>query len=84
MFLNTYCYVNFFIFNRFTVEVADFNFGETQSVDMEHKTFQRRLIDSIRDAIPNRRQFSRSSSDSGSPEPAINGNDSTLRYNTMT
>lgn len=34
-----------------TVEVADFNFGDTQSVDMEYKTFRQRLFDSIRDVI---------------------------------
>lgn len=34
-----------------TVEVADFNFGDTQSVDMEYKTFRQRLYDSIRDVI---------------------------------
>lgn len=36
---------------RFIVEVADFNFGETQSLDMEYKTFQQRLVDSIRDVL---------------------------------
>lgn len=36
--------------NRFLVEVADFNFGETQSVDsMEYKSFIQRLLDSISD-----------------------------------
>jgi len=36
--------------NRFLVEVADFNFGETQSVDsMEYKSFLQRLLDSISD-----------------------------------
>ncbi|XP_069966604.1 uncharacterized protein [Bactrocera oleae] len=49
--------------NRFTVEVADFNFGETQSVDMEYKTFQQRLIDSIREVWPWQRRYSEFSSD---------------------
>nr|XP_014103523.2 uncharacterized protein LOC106627782 [Bactrocera oleae] len=49
--------------NRFTVEVADFNFGETQSVDMEYKTFQQRLIDSIREVWPRQRRYSEFSSD---------------------
>lgn len=68
----------------FNVEVADFNFGETQSVDMEYKTFHQRLIESIRDVLPTRRQFTRSNSDLG-PEPDSPGVgvDSNLRYNTM-
>lgn len=49
--------------NRFTVEVADFNFGETQSVDMEYKTFQQRLIDSIREVWPRQRRYSEFNSD---------------------
>jgi hypothetical protein len=33
---------------HFLVEVADFNFGDTQSIDdMEYKTFQKRLLDSV-------------------------------------
>lgn len=65
---------------RFTVEVADFNFGETQSVDMEYKTFQQRLVESIREALPARR----STSDLG-PESDNSGVgiDSNLRYNSM-
>lgn len=66
------------------MEVADFNFGETQSVDMEYKTFQQRLIESIRDALPSRRRFSNSSSDLGpEPESPGVGIDSSLRYNSM-
>lgn len=34
------------IFYRFTVEVADFNFGQTYS-DMDYKTFWGRLRDSV-------------------------------------
>lgn len=45
------------------MEVADFNFGETQSVDMEYKTFQQRLIDSIREVWPRQRRYSEFSSD---------------------
>lgn len=47
------------------MEVADFNFGDTQSVDMEYKTFQQRLIDSLRDAWPwpRWRRYSQSSTD---------------------
>lgn len=36
--------------NQFLIEVADFNFGETQSVDsLEYKSFVQRLLDSISD-----------------------------------
>lgn len=36
--------------NQFLVEVADFNFGETQSVDsLEYKSFVQRLLDSVSD-----------------------------------
>lgn len=80
--------------NRFNVEVADFNFGDTQSVDMEYKTFPQRLIDSIRDACtwPGQRRHSQSSVDlmadqDQPPSPSFAGNvgdvDSNLRYNTF-
>lgn len=36
--------------NRFIVEVADFNFGQTYA-DMEYKTFKERLLDSIAHAF---------------------------------
>lgn len=51
---------------------------------MEYKTFHQRLIESIRDVLPTRRQFTRSNSDLG-PEPGSPGVgiDSNLRYNTM-
>lgn len=35
--------------------MADFNFGETSSLDLEYKSFIRRLYDSIREALPHRR-----------------------------
>lgn len=36
--------------NQFLIEVADFNFGETQSIDsVEYKSFLQRLLDSISD-----------------------------------
>lgn len=35
--------------------MADFNFGETSSNDLEYKSFIRRLYDSIRDTFPHRR-----------------------------
>lgn len=36
------------------MEVADFNFGETSSVDLEYKSFYQRLFDSIREVWPHR------------------------------
>lgn len=78
--------------NRFTVEVADFDFGGNQSVDMEYKTFQQRLFDSIRDAWPRLRRHSQSTTDllvepSHSDGGGYSGNvgdvDSNLRYNTL-
>jgi len=74
--------------------VADFNFGDTQSVDMEYKTFPQRLIDSIRDVWtwPGQRRHSQSSADlmadqDQPPSPGFGGNvgdvDSNLRYNTF-
>lgn len=58
---------------RFAVEVADFNFGETASVDMEYKTFQKRLFDDVRDIV-----FRRQASNDD------NGSESSLKYGTMT
>lgn len=79
-------FINIYIWSfSFSVEVADFNFGDTQSVDMEYKTFQQRLIDSIRDVFPTHRGFSNSDPDIG-PEPDSPGGggvDSNIRYNSM-
>lgn len=57
---------------RFSVEVADFNFGETSSLDLEYKSFVRRLYDSIREALPHRRLTTE-----------VNEDDSSLRYGVM-
>lgn len=59
---------------RFSVEVADFNFGETSSIDLEYKTFYRRLLDSIREAI----QRPMMNAD------GVESTDSSLRYGSMT
>lgn len=56
-----------------SVEVADFNFGETASVDLEYKSFYRRLIDSVRDIMPQRNR----------PTDANGTDDSSLRYGPM-
>ena len=71
------------------MEVADFNFGETQSVDMEYKTFQQRLVESILEAMPSRPIFRRNHSnfsddDNAEPESPGGGDvDSNIRYNAM-
>lgn len=53
------------------MEVADFNFGETSSLDLEYKSFIRRLYDNIRDALPQRLTID------------ANEDDSSLRYGVM-
>lgn len=55
--------------------MADFDFGETSSVDLEYKTFHRRLLDSIRELIHRQPMTT---------NEAIESTDSTLRYGTMT
>ncbi|XP_052865015.1 uncharacterized protein LOC128271493 [Anopheles cruzii] len=75
--------------DRFIVEVADFNFGDTSSLDddMEYKTFHQRLVDSLRDSVRVPRfNFRRSSAhdvDDVSPSGGPDG-DSSLRYGSMT
>lgn len=67
-----FCFFLLIIF-RLSVEVADFNFGETSSVDLEYKSFHRRLYDSMRELLPRRGYTS-----------ADDVEDSSLRYGTMT
>lgn len=75
--------------DRFIVEVADFNFGDTSSLDddMEYKTFHQRLVDSLRDSVRIPRfNFRRSSAhdvDDISPSSGAAG-ESSLRYGSMT
>lgn len=72
--LIAYHYLTFHILNfRFSVEVADFNFGESSSVDLEYKTFHQRILDSVRELI-HRPQ----------PTDTIEPTDSSLKYGTMT
>lgn len=59
-----------------TVEVADFNFGDTQSVDMEYKTFIQRLLDSIREFI--------SRTTNNAAPTCLTGESSSLKYGSMT
>jgi hypothetical protein len=66
--------------NQFLIETADFNFGDTQSVDsMEYKSFLQRLLDSVSDL------FMRSdylhNDDHDSPGPSFG--DSNVRYGNM-
>lgn len=76
---------------RFIVEVADFNFGDTSSLDdedMEYKTFQQRLFDSLRDnlRLPRFRLGSSGASHDGGDgdmSPSAVG-ESSLRYGSMT
>lgn len=54
--------------------MADFNFGETSSLDLEYKSFVRRLYDSIKEAMPQR----------GLTTENNETDDSSLRYGVMT
>lgn len=73
---------------RFIVEVADFNFGDTNSLDddMEYKTFHQRLVDSLRDSVRVPRfNFRRSSAhDVDDESPGGAPGDSSLRYGSLT
>lgn len=68
--------------NRFMVEVADFNFGETQSVDMEYKTFHQRLMDSICDLFI-RNNNDNFNDDLDNSQNGPSGGDSNIRYGSM-
>lgn len=73
---------------RFIVEVADFNFGDTNSLDddMEYKTFQQRLLDSLRDSVrlPRFRLGSSGASHDGDDMSPSAAGESSLRYGAMT
>lgn len=73
---------------RFIVEVADFNFGDTNSLDddMEYKTFQQRLLDSLRDTVrlPRFRLGSSGASHDGDDMSPSAVGESSLRYGAMT
>lgn len=66
--------------NRYLVEVADFNFGDTQSIDMEYKTFRQRLLESMLDTFSNLRPTRRHEVE----ESVHDDPDSSLRYGSMT
>lgn len=60
------------------MEVADFNFGDSGSVeDMEYKSFSQRLVDSVHDVVNEMRQ-----NRSGVPTD-LTGGDSTVGYGSM-
>lgn len=62
--------------NQFLVEVADFNFGETQSVDsMEYKSFLQRLLDSVSDLFIRHHNFNE--------DPDSPGETSSQNYSVM-
>lgn len=66
--------------NQFLIETADFNFGETQSVDsMEYKSFLQRLLDSVSDLFI--RQDYLNNDEHDSPGPSFG--DSNVRYGNM-
>ncbi|XP_021711098.1 uncharacterized protein LOC5578012 [Aedes aegypti] len=73
---------------RFIVEVADFNFGDTSSLDddMEYKTFRQRLVDSLRNTIqlPRFRLGSSGASHDGDDMSPSAVGESSLRYGAMT
>jgi hypothetical protein len=78
--------------SHFVVEVADFNFGDTQSIDdMEYKTFQKRLLDSVADVFRSTATtmattihgVSSPSSSGGGDGTTMTG-DTSLKYGSMT
>lgn len=70
--------------NRFLVEVADFNFGEDQSLDgMEYKSFHKRLLDSISDYFIRHPDEIDDNNVAGGPS-SVNNQDSSIRYGSMT
>lgn len=63
--------------NQFLIEVADFNFGETQSIDsLEYKSFLQRLLDSVSDIFIKNNYIDDVDSPNG-------GESSNLNYNQM-
>lgn len=69
--------------NQFLIETADFDFGETASVEsMEYKSFLQRLLDSISDLFIRQDYL-----DESEPTPGVSGGqipqDSNVRYGAM-
>lgn len=69
--------------NRFLVEVADFNFGESQSVEsLEYKSFVQRLLDDFSDLFI-RNQYSEESDIPGPSGGQSPSQESSIRYGAM-
>lgn len=67
--------------NQFLIETADFNFGETQSLDsMEFKSFLERLLDSVSDLFI-RHDYLNNDEPESPPGPSFG--DSNIRYGNM-
>lgn len=68
--------------NQFLIETADFNFGETQSVDsLEYKSFLQRLLDSVSDLFIRQDYLSNDEHDTTGPGSSFR--DSNIRYGNM-
>lgn len=74
--------IAYYIQNRdhYMIEVADFNFGETQPLDMEYKTFRQRLMDSLRESLGGIRPLH---NNDGDTHAGATSTDSSLRYGQM-
>lgn len=62
------------------IEVADFNFGETQPLDMEYKTFRQRLFDSFKETLGGLRRHPNHDNEVHDNQAS---SDSSLRYGAM-
>lgn len=68
--------------NQFLIETADFDFGETQSVEsLEYKSFLQRLLDSVSDLFI--RNDYLDESDNNGPSTSNQDNNSNVRYGAM-
>lgn len=66
--------------DHYLIEVADFNFGETQPLDMEYKTFRQRLLDSFKETLSGLRPLRTNDNESNQNATST---DSSLRYGAM-
>lgn len=71
--------------NQFLIETADFDFGETSSVEsMEYKSFLQRLLDSVSDLFIRQDYLDESSDHPNGPAGPSVHPDSNVRYGVMT
>jgi hypothetical protein len=69
--------------NQFLIETADFDFGETQSVEsLEYKSFLQRLLDSVSDMFI-RNDYNDDHEQGGAGNAANTSQDSNIRYGAM-